>query len=154
MARKYDLLSKMGFVEQIIPLTKAAIEALLTGVIASHSHASDATKLNATKAAVEALIYNDVLLLSGTDIDLSLNDVFDRSVTPLTGATTFTILNPIKYKPFRLILKGGSLNVPTFSTYTVNWILTSLVTDYVNTVSNVLWCEIRSAGQIYCFWGA
>lgn len=132
------------------PLTKAAIEALLTGQISSHTHAADATKLDATKAAVEALVYTDKQTLAALNIDLATAEVFEKT---LTGATAFTISNPRNFKPFRLILTGGSLSVPTFTGYTVNWILTSLVTDYVNTISNVLWCEIRSAGQIYCFWG-
>jgi hypothetical protein len=145
--RKYDILSKMGFVAQ---LTKAAIEAVFTGEISSHSHAADATKLNATKTAVEALVYSAKQTLPALAIDLATAEVFEKT---LTGATAFTITNPINFKPFRLILTGGSLSVPTFTGYTVNWILTSLVTDYVNTVSNVLWCEIRATGQIYCFWG-
>lgn len=104
-----------------------------------------------TKAGIEALVYTDKQTLAALNIDLATAEVFKKT---LTGATAFTISNPRNFKPFRLILTGGSLSVPTFTGYTVNWILTSLVTDYVNTVSNVLWCEIRSAGQIYCFWGA
>lgn len=104
-----------------------------------------------TKPAVEALIYNGSIVPAALDINTASADVF---VKTLTGATSFTISNPILYKPFRITLTGGSLNATLFTGYTTNWILTSLITDYVNTVSNVLWCEVRSAGQVYCFWGA
>lgn len=134
-----------------VPLTKATIEALLTGEIASHTHAADANKLNATKAAVEAFVYTDKQALAALNIDLATAEVFEKT---LTGATAFTISNARNFKPFRLILTGGSLSVPTFTGYTVTWILNSAVTDYVAGNTNYLWCEIRSAGQIYCFWGA
>ena len=96
-----------------------------------------------TKSAIESLIYSDRLLLAGTEINLAVAEIFDRFETPLTGATTFTITNPKKYKGFRLKLKGGTLNTDLFNGYTENWILTSLITDYNPLVANYLVCEIR-----------
>ena len=104
-----------------------------------------------TKPAVEALIYNGTDAAGAGNIDLAIKDIFTRTV----GTNQqYTILNPILYKPFRLILTGGTLNATLFSGYTSNWILTSLQADYVPANTNYLWCEIRSAGQIYLFWGA
>ena len=104
-----------------------------------------------TKPAVEALIYNGTDTVGAGNIDLAIKDIFTRTV----GTNQqYAILNPILYKPFRLILTGGTLNATLFSGYTSNWILTSLQTDYVPANTNYLWCEIRSAGQIYLFWGA
>jgi len=117
-----------------VPLTKATIEALLTGSIYSHNH------------NVRSVV------LAGYNIDMSLYDDFEK--LDCGANSQFTITNPILKKGFRMNLKGGTLQIPTFSGYTVNWILTSLVTDYVPAQNNYLWCEIRSAGQIYCFWGA
>ena len=117
-----------------VPITKESIEALLTGSIYSHDH---------NVRSVVLVDYN---------IDMALYDDFEK--LDCGANSQFTILNPILKKGFRLTIKGGTLLVPTFSGYTVNWILTSLVTDYVAGSSNVLWCEIRAVGQIYCFWGA
>lgn len=104
-----------------------------------------------TKPAVEALIYNGTDTAGAGNIDLAIKDIFTRTV----GTNQqYAILNPILYKPFRLILTGGTLNATLFSGYTSNWILTSLQADYVPANTNYLWCEIRSAGQIYLFWGA
>ena len=104
-----------------------------------------------TKPAVEALIYNGTDTAGAGNIDLAIKDIFTRTV----GANQqYTILNPILYKPFRLILTGGTLNATLFSGYTSNWILTSLQADYVPANTNYLWCEVRSAGQIFLFWGA
>lgn len=114
-------------------LTKAAIEALLTGSIYSHNH------------NVRSVV------LAGYNIDMSLYDDFEKLDCGVNSQ--FTISNPILKKGFRLTIKGGTLLVPTFSGYTVNWALNSLVTDYVPAQNNYLWCEIKSASQIYCFWG-
>ena len=104
-----------------------------------------------TKPAVEALIYNGTDTSGAGNIDLAIKDIFTRTV----GTNQqYAILNPILYKPFRLILTGGTLNATLFTGYTSNWILTSLQADYVPANVNYLWCEIRSAGQIYLFWGA
>ena len=104
-----------------------------------------------TKPAVEALIYNGTDTAGAGNIDLAIKDIFTRTV----GTNQqYAILNPILYKPFRLIITGGTLNATLFSGYTSNWILTSLQADYVPANTNYLWCEIRSAGQIYLFWGA
>ena len=104
-----------------------------------------------TKPAVEALIYNGTDTSGAGNIDLAIKDIFTRTV----GTNQqYAILNPILYKPFRLILTGGTLNATLFTGYTSNWILTSLQADYVPANTNYLWCEIRSAGQIYLFWGA
>ena len=104
-----------------------------------------------TKPAVEALIYNGTDTVGAGNIDLAIKDIFTRTV----GTNQqYAILNPILYKPFRLILTGGTLNATLFSGYTSNWILTSLQADYVPANVNYLWCEIRSAGKIYLFWGA
>jgi hypothetical protein len=207
MARKYDLLSKMGFVEDTTPLADRilALEERQTLFVDYWTSTLDGitpvddgiwfdTNTNEnlyiylggvwvelplstasvyirretnvqygwsgsvmveltvplTKASIEALVYSAKLTLPALAIDLAVAEVFEKT---LTGATAFTISNPRNFKPFRLILTGGSLSVPTFTGYTVNWINTSLVTDYVNTITNVLWCEIRATGQIYCFWG-
>lgn len=99
------------------------------------------------------MIYSNRLLLVGTIIDLSVAEIFDRFETPLTGATTFTITNPKKYKGFRLKLKGGTLNTDLFSGYTENWIVSSLITDYNPTTGMWLNCEIREDNNIYLFWG-
>ena len=104
-----------------------------------------------TKPAVEALIYNGTDTAGAGNIDLAIKDIFTRTV----GTNQqYAILNPILYKPFRLILTGGTLNATLFSGYTSNWIVTSLQADYVPANTNYLWCEIRSAGKIYLFWGA
>ena len=104
-----------------------------------------------TKPAVEALIYNGTDTAGAGNIDLAIKDIFTRTV----GTNQqYAILNPILYKPFRLILTGGTLNATLFTGYTSNWILTSLQADYVPANTNYLWCEVRSAGQIYLFWGA
>ena len=104
-----------------------------------------------TKPAVEALIYNGTDTAGAGNIDLAIKDIFTRTV----GTNQqYAILNPILYKPFRLILTGGTLNATLFIGYTSNWILTSLQADYVPANTNYLWCEIRSAGQIFLFWGA
>ena len=110
------------------------------------------------KTTLDAINYNKLvrtIALPAFDIVLKDGDDF----TKLTGMGTnqaFTINSEglIIKKAFRLIITGGTLAVPTFTGYTVNWILTSLVTDYVPAKINYLICEIRSAGQIYCFWGA
>ena len=89
-------------------------------------------------------------LASGSDIDLDIGEDFEKTCGT---DQAFTISNVELKKPFRLILTGGSLNSTLFTGYTANWILFSVAGDYNNTVDNYLWCEIRSAGQIYLFWG-
>ena len=106
-----------------------------------------------TKASIEGLIYSPKLTLPALAIDLAVAEVFEKA---LTGATSFTITNPIKYKGFRLKLSGGSLNTDLFTNYNENWILNSSITDYVS-AGSWLNCEIRediaTVKQIYLFWG-
>ena len=102
-----------------------------------------------TKASIESLIYSPKLTVPALAINLALAEVFEKA---LTGATSFTITNPIKYKGFRIRLTGGSLNTDLFTGYTENWILNSLITDYVSTGS-WLNCEIRESNNIHLFWG-
>jgi hypothetical protein len=102
-----------------------------------------------TKTTIEDLVYSAAQAVTATTIDLSLGEVFTKT---LTGATTFTITNPRNYKAFRLKLSGGSLNTPIFSGYTETFIASTLRGDYVSTGS-VLYCEIQSANVINLFWG-
>jgi hypothetical protein len=103
-----------------------------------------------TKVVIENLLYNGSIALSDLVIDLNAADVVTKTIG---NNTQFTITNPKLFKPFRLILTGGTLQVPTFNGYTATWMASTLVTDYVPTSSNVLYCEIRSAGTINLFWG-
>ena len=105
-----------------------------------------------TKPAIESLIYSPRVLLNNTTIDLAIGEIFDRFETPLTGATTFTITNPKKYKGFRLKLKGGTLNTDLFSDYTENWKIGNLITDYNAIAGMILNCEIQENNNIYLFW--
>lgn len=102
-----------------------------------------------TKGGIESLIYSPKLTIPALNIDLSVAEVFEKA---LSGATSFTITNPVKYKGFRIRLSGGSLNADLFTGYTENWILNSLITDYVSTGS-WLNCEIREGNNIHLFWG-
>lgn len=116
------------------PLTKASIEALLTGEITSHSHYNAAPRTSA---------------LATYAIDVSSAEIFTKT---LGSNSQFTITNPVLNKFFKLVITGGTLNADLFSGYTETWILNSLVTDYVPASSNILVCEIRSAGTIHLFW--
>ena len=102
-----------------------------------------------TKGGIESLIYSPKLTIPALNIDLSVAEVFEKA---LSGATSFSITNPVKYKGFRIRLNGGSLNADLFTGYTENWILNSLITDYVSTGS-WLNCEIRESNNIHLFWG-
>ena len=98
------------------------------------------------------------VVLSSFDIQMSdsngiCNGEEFTKLTGMSSLTTFTISNPIIKKDFRLVMSGGALSVPTFAGYTVTWLYNSLVSDYNPAITNYLWCEIRSAGKIYCFWG-
>ena len=108
------------------------------------------TTVHLTKNDIENLIYVNPITLESFNIDLSIGEVFTKS---LTVPTTFTITNPITYKGFKLKLIGGTLNIDLFTDYTENWILNSLITDYDNTVENWLCCEIREDDNIYLYWG-
>lgn len=103
-----------------------------------------------TKSAIESLVYSPKLTIPVLDINLAVAEVFDKT---LTVATSFTISNPILYKGFRIKLTGGSLNTDLFTGYTENWILNSLITDYIAGSTNWLDCEIREGNNIYLFWG-
>ena len=83
-------------------------------------------------------------------IDMSAADEFIKTIG---SASAFTISNAILRKPFRLILTGGTLAATLFTGYTANWIYAAAAADYVPGSTNYLYCEIRSAGQIYLFWG-
>jgi hypothetical protein len=102
-----------------------------------------------SKGGIESLIYSPKLTIPSYAIDLSVAEVFEKA---LSGATSFTINNPIKYKGFRIRLSGGSLNTDLFTGYTENWILNSLITDYVS-AGSWLNCEIRESNNIHLFWG-
>lgn len=116
------------------PLTKAIIESLLTGEITSHTHYNAAPRTAA---------------LGAYAVDVSSAEIFTKT---LGSNSQFTITNPILNKFFKLVITGGTLNADLFSGYTETWILNSLVTDYVPASSNILVCEIRSAGTIHLFW--
>lgn len=104
-----------------------------------------------TRSFLEGLLVTRTIAVPAYNIDMSAGEDF----TKVCGAgSAFTISNPIIKKPFRLFLTGGTLAATLFTGYVSNWILTSLQSDYVPANNNVLWCEIRSAGQIYLFWGA
>lgn len=90
--------------------------------------------------------------LSAFDIDMALGEDFTK-LTGMGSNQTFTISNPIIKKKFRLFLTGGTLAVPTFTGYTTTWMASTAVTDYVPANTNVLYCEIRSAGTLNLFWG-
>jgi hypothetical protein len=93
----------------------------------------------------------NVVAMAAYDVDLEAGEDFSKTC----GAdSAFTISNLILRKPFRMFLTGGTLASTLFTGYTANWILGCSVADYNNAVTNVLWCEVRSAGQIYLFWGA
>lgn len=102
-----------------------------------------------TKGGIESLIYSPKLTIPALNIDLSVAEVFEKA---LSGTTSFTITNPVKYKGFRIRLSGGSLNDDLFTGYTENWILNSLITDYVS-AGSWLNCEIREGNNIHLFWG-
>lgn len=104
-----------------------------------------------TREIVESLTAVRTVNMAAYDVDMSAGEDFTKVCA---AGSAFTISNPIIKKPFRLFLTGGTLAATLFTGYTSNWILTSLQSDYVPANNNVLWCEIRSAGQIYLFWGA
>lgn len=89
--------------------------------------------------------------LPAYEIDLELGEDFTKTCD--TGST-FTIINPIIKKSFRLFLTGGTIAAPLFTGYTSTWVASTAIGDYNPLVVNVLVCEIRSAGEITLFWGA
>ena len=98
-------------------------------------------------------LYNQpitTVALPGFNIDMTTGEEF--SVTMGTNQA-LTIMNPIIKKPFKVIMTGGTLATSIFSGYTSNWIYGALQSDYVPLSTNYLQCEIRSAGQIYLWWG-
>lgn len=84
------------------------------------------------------------------EVDLEAGEDFTKTCA---DDSVFTFANLIIKKPFRMILTGGTLDTPLFTDYTDTWEYGSLQADYNNAVSNILWCEVRSAGQISLFWG-
>lgn len=106
---------------------------------------------NVTRNFLENMLVTRTVVMTSNIINMSVGDDFERVCSE---NTQFTLINQIIKKPFRIKMTGGTLTAPLFLGYMVNWILTSLITDYVPAQSNYLHCEIRSAGQIYVFWGA
>jgi len=146
----------------IITATNNAITATSQANTARDGANTAATAANTAAAIITPVIYNQsarTIAISAFNIQMSdanglcLAEDFTK-LTGMASPTTFTISNPLLKKPFRLILSGGILAVPTFTGYTVSWIAGSLVTDYVPAKTNYLICEIMSAGQMYCFLGA
>jgi len=90
------------------------------------------------------------IVMDSNDIDLSSGEDFEKTCASLQA---FTISNEIIKKPFRLILTGGSLATTLFTGYIEYWINDSSKSDYDNTITNYLWCEIRESGKIYLFRG-
>jgi len=135
----------------LIPLSVDSIYVDITTNIQYRWNGSDMVALTIplTKPTIEDLVYSAAQPVAATTIDLSLGEVFTKT---LTGATTFTITNPRNYKAFRLKLNGGSLNTPIFNGYTETFIASTLRGDYVSTGS-VLHCEIQEANKINLFWG-
>lgn len=114
---------------------------------------ADVATLAANTAAVIANTASTITTTAMPALDIDMLSGFDFTKT-IGANTAFTISNPVIKKPFRLIISGGTLVVPTFTGYNATWILGSLLADYNPAITNYLWCEIRSAGQIYIFWGA
>ena len=92
-----------------------------------------------------------LVALSAYEVDMTSGEYFSKTCGT---SSAFTLANVIIWKPFCLILTGGSLASPLFTGYAVNWIHGSLLSDYNNAATNYLWCQVRSAGQVYVFWGA
>lgn len=113
------------------------------------SHAYETTGI---KAKGENGIYGVVrnIDMAAYDVDHAVGDQFTKTCG---AASAFTISNAVIFKPFRMVITGGTLAATLFTGYTTNWIISSLIDDYVPASVNYLICEIRSAGQIYCFWG-
>jgi len=84
-------------------------------------------------------------------LDLATGEDFTKT---LAANSAFTITNPIIKKPFRLVITGGTLAANLFTGYTSNYLAGDLQSDYNPDITNWLYCEIRSAGNIYVFWGA
>lgn len=114
----------------------------------------EAPKLDLTDYLLTAELYNQpITTVSLPDYEINLEAGEDFTKTCGTGST-FTIINPIIKKPFRLFLTGGTLGATLFTGYNSTWVASTLQTDYNPLIENVLICEIRSAGEITLFWGA
>ena len=105
---------------------------------------------NVTRTFLEGILQTRTVAIPAYDIDMALGEDFTKTCA---AASVFTISNPIIKKAFRLFITGGTLGTPLFTGYTSNWILGALPIDYNPAIENILICEIRSAGQIYLFWG-
>jgi len=92
-----------------------------------------------------------LVALSAYEVDMTSGEYFSKTCG---ASSAFTLANVIIWKPFCLILTGGSLSSALFTGYSVSWIHGSLLSDYNNAATNYLWCQVRSAGQVYVFWGA
>lgn len=103
-----------------------------------------------TREIVESLTAVRTVNMAAYDVDMTLGEDFIKT---LEASSAFTISNPIIKKPFRMFLTGGTIAATMFTGYTSTWIASTLQSDYNPAIVNILYCEIREAGQITLFWG-
>jgi dGTP triphosphohydrolase len=106
------------------------------------------SKVSATAEKIYSTESRVIALGIGNNINILLAEDFEKNCTT---NQSFSISNPILRKAFRLKLTGGNLIVSFFTGYTVHWIAGSSLEDYTSGLNNYLYCEIRSNGNVYCF---
>lgn len=148
----YNVAIKYSALRQVDDIRKTQVTSTTTA--AGTIPATNVSTLTGNaQSDITALQLNNVASTKFTipayDVDMTASKDFSKTC----GASSqFTIINPVIGKTIRLFLTGGTLNADLFSGYTELWILNSLVTDYVPASTNVLVCEILTAGTVRLFW--